>query len=189
MYQVGTIPGIRCWIEQKCQGSYILVGADGPQSGVWQCQALSSWRKWRWVRGGEWRGLLQLGGGRASLVRWQFGEAWGSHCCWGAGAPVSLLGAPLPPAFAHAPSHSLSGSRGHLLCDRPWVGGGGQPGGEPHRRRRSSWRAKLGSSCVWSCCSDSRLPGGPWPTGDAAGSKGAPSPACGQVIRVTGCPE
>lgn len=85
-------------------------------------------------------------------------RGWGSHVpsAW----PLRLL-----PCLVLRVIRSV-GHAGTCFMTSPGVGGG-QPGGEPHPRCRSSRRAKLGvsvSRClsVWSSCSDSRLPSGPW---------------------------
>ena len=112
----------------------------------------------------------------------------------GLGLPRAFCPAPPPPALSRAPSHSLSGSRGHLLCDQPWSGGAGSleesltPGTEaPGGPSSVSWC--LGVSVSGAAALTPGSPGAPGlVTGDAAGSKGAPSSARAQVITVTSYP-
>lgn len=85
-------------------------------------------------------------------------RGWGSHVP--SARPLRLL-----PCLVLRVIRSV-GHAGTCSVTSPGVGGG-QPGGEPHPRHRSSRRAKLGvlvsrCLCVWSSCSDSRLPRGPW---------------------------
>lgn len=107
-------------------------------------------------------------------------RGWGSHVP--SARPLRLL-----PCLVLRVIRSV-GHAGTCSVTSPGVGGG-QPGGEPHPRHRSSRRAKLGVSVSGAAALTPGSPGAPGlVTGDAAGSKGAPSSARAQVITVTSYP-